>query len=61
MNAEKKVFLLQKLHFETVHSGVLTATRVGSLIEMELPLNPPDKSNYRAIRLMVPQFFPSKK
>merc|ERR1719264_523468 len=33
----------QKLHFETVHSGVLTATRVGSLIEMELPLNPPDK------------------
>lgn len=32
----------QKLHFETVHSGVLTATRVGSMIEMELPLNPPD-------------------
>ena len=43
---EKKILLLQKLHFETVHSGVLTATRVGSLIEMELPLNPPDKSNY---------------
>ena len=38
--------MLQKLHFETVHSGVLTATRVGSMIEMELPLNPPDTGNY---------------
>lgn len=46
--------MLQKLHFETVHSGVLTATRVGSLIEMELPLNPPDKSNYSGALFPIP-------
>ena len=43
--SRKNLSLLQKLHFETVHSGVLTATRVGSMIEMELPLNPPDTGN----------------
>ena len=45
-HSRKNLSLLQKLHFETVHSGVLTATRVGSMIEMELPLNPPDTGNY---------------